>query len=145
LTSSRIAFLRPVANRVASKLATAPPPNRPRNSAASSTVTGPRSLPPDADSPLAAAGRGRSFTNVSVSALTPDSRSSMTNCAMSTMCAPMSPSAPDPAFSACSRHTSGNSGSTIQSWRYWARTWRTCPIRPSATSRRASDTAGTRR
>ena len=37
------------------------------------------------------------------------------------MCAPRSPSAPEPARSFCSRHTSGNSGSTIQSWRYRAR------------------------
>ena len=57
--------------------------------------------------------------NVSVSADTPVSRSPRTNWAMSTMCAPMSPSAPEPAFSACSRQTSGNSGSTIQSCRYW--------------------------
>ena len=50
------------------------------------------------------------------------------------MCAPMSPSAPLPASSARSRQTSGNSGSTIQSCRYCARTWRTVPIRPAATS-----------
>ena len=44
LTSKRIAFLRPVAKRVASKLASAPPVNRPMKSAASSTVTWPRPL-----------------------------------------------------------------------------------------------------
>jgi hypothetical protein len=39
LSSRRIAFLRPVANRVASKVASAPPLNRPTKIAASSTVT----------------------------------------------------------------------------------------------------------
>ena len=39
LISIRMAFLRPVANRVASKTPTAPPPNRARNAAVSSTVT----------------------------------------------------------------------------------------------------------
>jgi hypothetical protein len=89
LTSSRIWFLRPVANRVASKLATAPPAKRPRNSAASSTVTAPRPLP---------SGSGRSRTNVSVSPHTPVSRSPVTNCARSTTCAPMSPRARPGAF-----------------------------------------------
>src|SRR5918997_275585 len=41
LISIRMPFLRPSAKRVASKLASAPPVNRPRNSAASSTVTVP--------------------------------------------------------------------------------------------------------
>ena len=45
LISIRIAFLRPVANRVASKTPSAPEPNRARKIAASSTVTGPRSVP----------------------------------------------------------------------------------------------------
>ena len=130
---------------MASNVATAPPPNRPRKSAASSTVTSPRSAEPDADSPLDASGSGRSLMNVSVSAETPLMRSPVTNCAMSTMWAPMSPSAPEPALSFCSRQTSGNSGSTIQSCRYTARTWRISPIRPCSTSRRASATAGTRR
>ena len=91
------------------------------------------------------AGSGRSRMNVSVRADTPVSRSPRTNWAMSTMCAPMSPSAPEPAFSACSRQTSGNSGSTIQSCRYSARTWRTVPTRPSCTKARARARAGTRR
>ena len=42
LTSMRSAFLRPVANRVASNTPTAPPSKRARKAAASSTVTGPR-------------------------------------------------------------------------------------------------------
>jgi len=46
----------------------------------------------------------------------------VTYCVRSTMCAPMSPSAPEPALSFCSRHTSGNCGSTIQSCKYTART-----------------------
>ena len=61
------------------------------------------------------------------------------------MCAPMSPSAPEPAFCLSSRHDIGAAGSAIQSCRYWARTWRICPSRPSATSCRASPMAGTRR
>ena len=43
LISIRIAFLRPVAKRVASKTPIAPPAKVARNDAASSTVTGPRS------------------------------------------------------------------------------------------------------
>ena len=39
LISIRMAFLRPVANRVASKTPSAPPSKRARNAAASSTVT----------------------------------------------------------------------------------------------------------
>ena len=41
LISIRMAFLRPVANRVASKTPTAPPPKRARKAAVSSTVTSP--------------------------------------------------------------------------------------------------------
>ena len=51
LISMRIAFLRPVANRVASKTPSAPPVNRARKTAASSTVTGPRSVPRRAGEP----------------------------------------------------------------------------------------------
>src|SRR5689334_9586042 len=145
-TSTRIAFFLPVANRVASYVAIAPPSSRPRNSAASSTVTSASSPPAAvADRPAAAPGSGRRRTNVSSSALTPVNRCPVTNWVRSTMCAPMSPSAPLPASSARSRQTSGNSGSTIQSCRYCARTWRTVPIRPAATSARANATAGTRR
>ena len=39
----------------------------------------------------------------------------------------------------------GACGSASQSWRYDARTWRTSPSAPSATRRRASASAGTRR
>ena len=48
LISIRMAFLRPSANRVASKVPRAPPENRPRNTAASSTVTVPVSVATDA-------------------------------------------------------------------------------------------------
>ena len=41
--------------------------------------------------------------------------------------------------------TVGAAGSAIQSCRYWARTCRISPSRPSATSFRASPIAGTRR
>ncbi len=40
--------------------------------------------------------------------------------------------------------SSGASGSCSQSCRYWARTWRTLPIRPSSTSWRARASAGVR-
>ena len=55
----RIAFLRPVANRVASKIPTAPPLNRARKAAASSTVTCPcpRPAPFDAAAEQPPAGR----------------------------------------------------------------------------------------
>src|SRR5690606_30129085 len=145
LISMRSAFLRPEAKRVASKEARPPPVSRPMNRAASSTVTGPRSRPPLAARPDDASASGRSLMNVSVMAETPARRCPVMNATASMMWAPMSPSAPEPALSFCSRHTSGNSGSTIQSCRYWARTWRISPIFPSATSRRASATAGTRR
>ena len=97
LTSSRIAFLRPVANRVASNAGQRPagePAEEQRR-----VVDGDRSRARcrrTPDSPLDAAGSGRSLTNVSVSALTPASRSPVTYWARSTMCAPMSPSAPGP-------------------------------------------------
>jgi hypothetical protein len=81
LISNRIAFLRPVANRVASKLPTAPPESRAVNRVASSTVTGPISTvgvppappapPADAVRPADAEASGRSFTKVSASPLTP--------------------------------------------------------------------------
>ena len=76
LTSSRRAFLRPVANRVASKTPTAPSAKRAVKAAASSTVTGPRSasavdVPPSvALSPAS----GRVVTNVSMSPLHRDDR-----------------------------------------------------------------------
>ena len=46
LISIRIEFLRPDAKRVASKTPSAPPVKPPRKTAASSTVTSPRSVPP---------------------------------------------------------------------------------------------------
>src|SRR5450755_4048445 len=68
--STRSAFLRPVAKRVASYVANAPPANRAMKTTASSTVTVPRPLAPVACSPPPAlsAGNGRSLINVSVSA-----------------------------------------------------------------------------
>ena len=87
LTSSRRAFLRPVANRVASKTPMAPSAKRPVKAAASSTVTGPRSasaveVPPSvALSPAI----GRVLTNVSISPLTEVIDEPVTNCAMSMM------------------------------------------------------------
>ena len=51
-------------------------------------------------------------------------------CVRSTMCAPMSPSAPEPALSFSSRHDMGAAGSAIQSCRYWARTCRMSPEPP---------------
>ena len=134
LISSRIAFLRPYAKRVASNVASPPPDIRPRKIAASSTVTGPvRPEDDDAVSPLEESATGRSCTNVSSTAETPVTCSPVMNCARSTMCAPMSPSAPEPAFCLSSRQDSGAAGSAIQSCRYCARTCRTVPIRPSAT------------
>ncbi len=145
LISIRIAFLRPVANRVASKTPSAPAANFARNTAASSTVTGPRSAPAVPDRPQCSAAIGRSLTNVSSWPLTSAIRSPVMNWVRSMMCAPMSPSAPEPAFSLSSRHDSGASGSAIQSCRYCARTCRMVPSLPSATSWRASAIAGTRR
>ena len=60
LISIRIAFLRPVANRVASKTPRPPPVNRAMKTAASSTVTGPRSVPAEPERP-AWLGRDRPF------------------------------------------------------------------------------------
>ncbi len=51
LTSRRIAFLRPVAKRVASKVARAPPLIRDTSTAASSTVTSPVAVAPAAAVP----------------------------------------------------------------------------------------------
>ena len=128
LISMRIAFLRPLANRVASKTPRAPPRNSARKTAASSTVTGPRPLPAVPVRPACSAGNGRSSTKVRSRPETRPIASPMMNCVRSTMCAPMSPSAPDPALALSSRHDSGASGSTIQSWRYCARTWCTVPM-----------------
>ncbi len=127
LISIRIAFLRPVAKRVASKTPRAPPLNWARKTAASSTVTGPRPLPAVPDRPECSAGSGRSLTKVSSRAETLARVSPVMNWVRSMMWAPMSPSAPEPALSFSSRHESGASGSTIQSWRYCARTWRRVP------------------
>ena len=104
LTSIRIAFLRPVANRVASKTPSAPPPNRARNTAASSTVTGPRSGPPVAVRPLEPVATGRSLTKVSSCPDTSWMLSPRMCWVRSTTWAPMSPSAPDPARALSSRH-----------------------------------------
>ncbi len=154
LISIRSAFLRPVAKRLASYVASAPSASRATKTAASSTVTGPVSGPGPSAAPLPAAcaarplysaGNGRCLTNVSVIALTPVIRWPVTYWVMSMMCAPMSPSAPEPALSLCNRQTSGNCGSTIQSWRYAARTWRMVPSLPSAIICRIRVTAGTRR
>jgi hypothetical protein len=71
LISNRMAFFRPLANRVASNEPNAPESKRAKNSAASSTVTAPVPDPPEAARPADAAGSGRSRTNVSVSPLTP--------------------------------------------------------------------------
>ncbi|CAM5475956.1 hypothetical protein SALBM217S_09636 [Streptomyces griseoloalbus] len=116
------------------------------NRAASSTVTGPVPAAETAARPLlGAVGSGRSSTNVSVSAETPARCSPARYWARSTMCAPRSPSEPEPACSRRSRQVSGNCGSTSQSWRYATRTCRRVPMRPSSTIRRASAVAGTRR
>src|SRR5690625_2653616 len=121
LTSMRIAFLRPQANRLASRTAGAPLSSRAVNRAASSTVTGPRSVPAVPWRPLKLSATGRSLTNVSIIPETPRKRWPVTNWVRSMMWAPMSPSAPEPAFSLSSRHESGASASASQSWRYWAR------------------------
>ena len=57
LISSRIEFLRPVANRVASNVASAPPVKRPRKIAASSTVTSPRPVADLGGQPVHRAGQ----------------------------------------------------------------------------------------
>ena len=99
LISIRIAFLRPVANRVASKTPSAPPVNRAMKTAASSTVTGPRSVPAEPERPACSVATGRSLTNVSSWPDTSVICSPVMYWVRSTMCAPMSPSAPEPAFS----------------------------------------------
>ena len=111
-----MAFLRPVANRVASKSParrrpTGPArarrrrPSPPRSGAAA--VTG---APPSSRRTRSRAGSGRSVTNVSSIAVTLLIRWPVMYCVRSMMCAPMSPSAPEPACSFCSRQTSGKSG-----------------------------------
>lgn len=147
LISMRIAFLRPSANRVASKDPIAPPSKRAVNRAASSTVTGPRSpvASPTPPSPDAWPATGRLVTKVSSSPDTPVIDWPVIHCVASITCAPVSPSAPDPASDLSIRQVSGTSASASQSCRYCARTCRMVPRRPSATSSRASDSAGTRR
>ena len=124
LISMRIAFLRPVAKRVASKTPIAPPRN--------SREEGRRVVDGDraalgagraGEAGVLAAGSGRSSTKVSQPAGDRAMVSPVMNWVRSMMWAPMSPSAPEPALSLSSRHDSGACGSTIQSWRYWARTW----------------------
>ena len=147
LTSIRIAFLRPVANRVASKT--------PERSAGEpgeehrGVVDGDGSHSPAAGGAGEAAGlagdRALLDEGLELAGHLVDRGRRVMYWVRSTMWAPMSPSAPEPACSLSSRHESGASGSAIQSWRYCARTWRTSPIRPSATSWRASAIAGTRR
>lgn len=119
LISRRRAFLRPAAILVASKEARAPDASRPVNSVASSTVTAPVRYRPrrPGDRPPRRMGTGLSRTKVSLTADTPTSGSPARYWARSTMCAPRSPSAPDPARSRSSRQVSGDSGSTSQSWR----------------------------
>ena len=148
LTSIRIAFLRPVAKRVASKTPIAPPAKRREERRGvvdgDRAALGRRAAAAEAAA-VSPAASGRSLTKVSSRPVTSVIRSPVMNCVRSMMWAPMSPSAPEPAFSLSRRHDSGASGSAIQSWRYCARTWRISPIRPSATSCRASAIAGTRR
>ena len=109
--------------------------NRARKTAASSTVTGPAlGAAPSRRGQCARSASGRSLTNVSSWPDTSVICSPVMYWVRSTMCAPMSPSAPEPALALSSRQDSGAAGSAIQSWRYCARTCRTSPIRPSATS-----------
>ena len=112
-------FLCPVANLEASKVARAPEAVVARNTVASSTVTSPywfpalavvlRKPPPS--------GTGRRVTKVRLMAVTPAIRSPVTYWARSTACAPISPSAPDPARCFSSRHDMGAAGSVSQSCR----------------------------
>src|SRR5665647_2974967 len=90
LISMRIAFLRPHAKRVASNVPMAPPATRAMNTAASSTVTGPRSAPAEPCRPENSLATGRSCTKVSSRPLTPVIRSPVMNWVRSTMCAPLS-------------------------------------------------------
>ncbi len=144
LISMRMAFLRPLAKRVASKTPSAPP----RNSAEEDgrVVDRDRSrvrCPAVPDSPECSRGQrplldeGLAAGRRRVAMVSP-----VMNWVRSMMWAPMSPSAPEPALSFSRRHDSGASGSTIQSWRYCARTWCRVPRRPSATSWRARPIAG---
>ena len=115
LISIRIAFLRPVAKRVASKTPTAPPVNRARKVAASSTVTWPVPAPDRrrrrrAAPPPSPSARGRSWTKVSSMPLTVTICSPVMCWVRSTMCAPMSPRAPEPALSLSSRQLIGACG-----------------------------------
>ena len=113
LISIRMAFLRPVAKRVASKTPTAPPLNRARKAAVSSTVTSPICSAGAVGATRRAAGRrpapppGAGATNVSSSPLTVTIRSPVMCWVRSTMWAPMSPSAPEPALSFSSRQLIG--------------------------------------
>ena len=140
LSSRRMAFFRPRANRVASKMPIGPeagpssgvPAKRAVKRAASSTVTGPRSAPaaPCPPRPTRSPARGRSVTKVSISAETPVMFRPVIHWAASMLCAPMSPSAPEPDLVLSSRQVRGASASLSQSCRYWARTCRICPSRP---------------
>ena len=120
LISIELAFWRPVASRVASKLAVAPPAKLARKSTASST-----SLLPFLGGPLAPtdSGRMRSVMNVrEIAPCTSVISSPTRKRAMSTRCAFKSPCAPEPALFFWKRHKSGVCGPP-QSCRYVARTW----------------------
>jgi hypothetical protein len=115
------AFRCPVASRVASKLAAAPPEKLARNSTASSTSLFPffrPPFPPSARPPgPSSAGIARSAMNVRATAPWISTTSSpVRNRARSTMCAFRSPWAPDPARFFRNRHRSGVSGPP-QLWR----------------------------
>ena len=124
LTSIWLRFWLPVARRVASKLATAPPDMRARKRTASSTVLLPLRLPRTARlAPLPAMAppelsmMSRSLTKVSSTAPTTSVTSSpVMKRAMSTMCALRSPCAPLPASLPWKRQRSGVEGPP-QSWR----------------------------
>ena len=148
-TSSRMAFFRPSATRLASKTPIGPPSNRALKTTASSTVTGPRSTPaptaPLPPRPTKSPPTGRSLVKVSMMAETPVMLWPVTNWAASMLWAPMSPRAPEPDFDLSIRHVSGAFSSESQSCRYCARTWRMVPSLPSRTMFRASVRAGVRR
>ena len=99
-------FLRPVAIRVTSSDATAPPEVRSVAQAASSTVT---SSGPSA--PM------RRRTKVSVDPETDTTSWPSRKRTWSTACEARSPSAPEPAVSLRIRHVIGASASASQSWR----------------------------
>ena len=139
----RIAFLRPVANRVASKTPSAPPVNRARKTAASSTVTGPRSVPAVPDRPACSVGeRALLDERLELAGHLGDLLAGDELGEVDDVGADVAERAGAGLAPCRSRHDSGASGSAIQSWRYCARTCRTSPIRPSATSWRASAIAG---